>query len=48
VGGYGKFARTVLNKQKRVREWKANEPVRSKKSEKTLPQKKGGRGWLHR
>ena len=48
VGGYGKFARTVLNKQKRVREWKANEPVSSKKSEKTLPQKKGGRGWLHR
>jgi len=48
VGGYGKFARTVLNKQKRVREWKANEPLRSKKSEKTLPQKKGGRGWLHR
>ena len=47
VGGYGKFARTVLNKQKRAREWKATESVRSKKSKKTLPQKKGGRGWLH-
>ena len=47
VGGYGKFARTVLNKQKRVREWKASESVRNKKLKKMLPQKKGGRGWLH-
>ena len=47
VGGYGKFARTVLNKQKRAREWKATESVRSKKRKKTLPKKKGGRGWLH-
>jgi len=47
VGGYGKFARTVLNKQTRAREWKATESARSKKSKKVLPKKKGGRGWLH-
>ena len=45
VGGYGKFARTVLNKQKRAREWKATESVEQKKQKKTQPKKKGG--WLH-
>ena len=48
VGGYGKFARTVLNKQTRAREWKATESVRRKKNKKILPKKKGGRGWLHK
>ena len=45
VGGYGKFARTVLNKQKRAREWKATESVGRGKQKKTQPKKKGG--WLH-
>lgn len=47
VGGYGKFARTVLNKQKRARKWTATNSVIKQKSKKTLPKKKGGRGWLH-
>ena len=47
VGGYGRFARTVLNKQKRVREWKATESRGRGKQKKMQPQKKGGRGWLH-
>ena len=45
VGGWGKFARTVLNKQKRAREWKESAPRRNLK--KNLQLKKGGRGWLH-
>lgn len=45
VGGWGKFARTVLNKQKRVRKWK--KPVPRRNREKNLQVKKGGRGWLH-
>jgi len=45
VGGWGKFARAVLNKQKRLRKWK--EPARRRKREKNLQLKKGGRGWLH-
>ena len=44
-GGYRKFARTVLNKQNRVREWKATESNGLKKQKKTQPKKKGG--WLH-
>ena len=47
VGGYGKFARTVLNKQKRIRRWKATESVMWRKHNKLQPNKKGGRGWLH-
>lgn len=47
VGGYGKFARTVLNKQKRAQRWKATESVGRRKHKKTQPKKKGGRGWLH-
>ena len=47
VGGYGKFARAVLNKQKRVRRWEATEPVGRGKQKKMQPKKKGGRGWLH-
>jgi hypothetical protein len=46
VGGYGKFARTVLNKQKRFRRCDANEYVK-KKDNKKQQKKKGGRGWLH-
>jgi len=45
VGGWRKFARTVLNKQRRVRKWKKPMPRRNRK--KNLQLKKGGRGWLH-
>lgn len=46
VGGMGKFARTILNKQKRYREWK--EPVTRQNRKKGSQQpKQGGRGWLH-
>ena len=44
-GGYGKFARTVLNKQNRVRDWKATEFGPKGKQKKTQPKKKVG--WLH-
>lgn len=46
VGGYRKFARTVLNKQSRARRWKAKESKRKRRKKKNQ-QKKGGRGWLH-
>jgi len=45
VGGWGKFARTVLNKQRRAQKWKESAPRRNPK--KNLQPKKGGRGWLH-
>lgn len=45
VGGWGKFARTVLNKQRRARKWKGSVPRRNR--EKNFQLKKGGRGWLH-
>ena len=45
VGGWRKFARTVLNTQKRARKWKKTVPRR--KRNKSLQLKKGGRGWLH-
>ena len=45
VGGWGKFARTVINKQKPVRKWKC--PVPRQNCHKNLQLKKGGRGWLH-
>ncbi len=48
VGGWHKFARTVLNRQKRARRWKAQPvSVRSSERGKNLQFKKGGRGWLH-
>lgn len=47
VGGYGKFARTVLNKQKRYKQWKENPVIKTKKGKKNLPQKKNRKGWLH-
>ena len=47
VGGYGKFARNVLNKQKRIRRWTATESVGRRKHKKGQPKKNGGRGWLH-
>jgi hypothetical protein len=46
VGGYGKFARAVLNKQKRYRQWKENPVIKTKKGKKNLQKKKGGKGWL--
>jgi len=45
VGGWGKFARTVINKQKRARKWKG--PLPRRNHDKNLQPKKGGRGWLH-
>lgn len=45
VGGWGKFARTVLNNQKRRRKWE--KPVSRRNRKKNLQVKKGGRGWLH-
>ena len=47
VGGWRKFARTVLNKQRRARRWMESPtaPVRNRKS--NLQLKNGGRGWLH-
>ncbi|UCH70541.1 MAG: hypothetical protein JSV29_00730 [Candidatus Bathyarchaeota archaeon] len=45
VGGWRKFARTVLNQQRRARRWER--PVPSSKSKRKLQRKKGGRGWLH-
>jgi len=44
VGGWRKFARTVLNKKKRVRRWE-KQACRSRGDNQQL--KKGGRGWLH-
>jgi len=45
VGGYRKFARTVLNVQKRAQKWRESEPTR--KGRGNLQLKKGGRGWQH-
>jgi len=45
VGGWRKFARTVLNNQKRRRTWE--KPVSRRNRKKNLQLKKGGRGWLH-
>jgi hypothetical protein len=45
VGGWGKFARTVLNKQRRARKWE--KPLPRRNCKKKLQLKKGGRGWLH-
>jgi hypothetical protein len=45
VGGWTKFARTVLNKQTRVQQFRAEkQPERHGKN---AQPKKGGRGWLH-
>jgi len=45
VGGYTKFARTVLNKQTRVQQCGVEkQPERHGKNAQL---KKGGRGWLH-
>jgi hypothetical protein len=46
VGGWGKFGRTVLNKQKHARKWKVKKSGPRRKRKK-LQLKKGGRGWLH-
>jgi hypothetical protein len=45
VGGYAKFARTVLNKQTRIQQFRAEEqPLRHGKNAQL---KKSGRGWLN-
>ncbi len=46
VGGWTKFARTVLNRQTRARKWAEIMPNRSNHAKAQL--KKCGRGWLHR
>jgi hypothetical protein len=46
VGGYVKFAKTVLNRQARARN--VADPVPVSGRAKSLQQKKGGRGWLHK
>jgi hypothetical protein len=46
VGGWGKFARTVLNKQARARSLLYQAPRSGRV--KDLQLKKGGRGWLHK
>lgn len=46
VGGWTKFARTVLNKQARAR--KLDEAVPRRNHYKNMQLKKCGRGWLHR
>lgn len=45
VGGWRKFARTVLSKQRRIRDWKG--PVPRRNHRKNLQLRKSGRGWLH-
>jgi hypothetical protein len=44
VDGWGKFARNVLNTQKRLRKWKRSAPCRECKE--NLQLEKGGRGCL--
>ena len=45
VGGWGKFVRDVVSKQKRFT--KRGRPVPSEIGKKRQQLKKGGRGWLH-
>jgi len=45
VGGWGKFVRDVVSKQKRFT--KRGRPVPSELKKKKQQLKKGGRGWLH-
>jgi hypothetical protein len=45
VGGWGKFARSMLSNQRRARTWEKPAPERN--PQKNLQSKKGGRGWLH-
>jgi len=45
VGGWGKFIRSVLSKQKRFTRRRRPEPGLGRKKKQQL--KKGGRGWLH-
>jgi len=45
VGGWTKFAKTVLNKQSRARRFREELPKR--KLEKNMQLKQCGRGWLH-
>lgn len=45
VGGWTKFARTVLNKQTRAQQFRAEK--QPEHHGKNVQLKKGGRGWLH-
>jgi len=47
VGGWRKFARTVLNRQARARRWRESPCVRVRDRRKNLQLKNGGKGWLH-
>jgi hypothetical protein len=46
VGGWTKFARTALNKQTRVQQFRAEKQPEHRG--KNMQLKKGGRGWLHK
>jgi len=51
VGGWRKFARTVINGQRRVvraQQLRENAMSRGVDGKRNLQLKKGGRGWLHR
>ena len=45
VGGWGKFARDILSKQRRLTQ--RGRPVPSEPVKKRPQRKKGGKGWLH-
>ena len=45
VGGWGKFGRSVLSKQKRFTRRRRPEPEKGRKKKQQF--KKNGRGWLH-
>ena len=45
VGGWGRFIRSVLSKQRRFTRRRRPEPELGRKEKQQL--KKGGRGWLH-
>ena len=46
VGRWGKFARTVLSRQKRFSRRRRSAPPKPER-DKVQQRKKGGRGWLH-
>lgn len=46
VGGWGKFARTVLSRQERFSR-RGRSALPKLRRDKAQPSKKGGRGWLH-
>jgi homospermidine synthase len=47
IGGWGKFVRDVISKQKRVTKRRENCMFLKRKCKGEQQRKKGGRGWLH-